>query len=95
MKKETKEEEIEEIELGEREEDPYTEEGREVALDDDSLTDVDEAFMKGYDGDNFMAKCATCGKILEEDFIEEEFDDTTYCFCSEECANKFEKKRKK
>tara|TARA_Y100000034_G_C6868567_1_gene396151 strand:+ start:676 stop:867 length:192 start_codon:yes stop_codon:yes gene_type:complete len=45
----TKEQVEEEIELGEKEEDPYTEEGREVAVEDDSLTDAEEGFMQGYE----------------------------------------------
>ena len=90
----TKEKEIEDIELGKKEESPYTESGREVELDDDSLTDVDEGFMKGYEKDGTVAKCATCGKILGKDIVEREFDGTIYRFCSGTCADKFEKKRK-
>lgn len=95
MPRKTKEELEEEVELGEREEDPYTEEGRGSAIDDDSLTDVDEGFMKGYEEDSLMTKCVNCGAILEEDIIEEEFDGDVYRFCSEDCATEFERKRKK
>ena len=47
-KKKTKERIEEEIESGDREEDIYTEEGAEVAEDDDSITNEEEGFMKGY-----------------------------------------------
>ena len=47
-KRKTKEEVEEEIESGDKEEDIYTDEGAEVAEDDDSITDEEEGFMKGY-----------------------------------------------
>jgi len=47
-KKKTKERIEEEIESGDKEEDIYTEEGAEVAEDDDSITNEEEGFMKGY-----------------------------------------------
>ena len=50
--------------------------------------------MKGYEKDGTSAKCATCGKILEENIVEKEVEGTIYRFCSEKCASDFEKKRK-
>ena len=47
-KKKTREAIEEEMELGDKEEDIYTEEGAEVAEEDDSLTNDEEGFMKGY-----------------------------------------------
>ena len=91
--KKTKEELEQEIELGEKEEDPYTKEGRHAAVEDDSLTDSDEGFMAGYEQGEDSTKCATCKKILEDDFIEEEFEEETLRFCSENCAEKYEKKQ--
>ena len=61
-----------EIETGDRDEDIYTKEGREVAEDEDIITNEEEGFMEGYEEDDRAAKCAKCRKILEEDFIEEE-----------------------
>ncbi|MBI2507862.1 hypothetical protein HYV89_02810 [Candidatus Woesearchaeota archaeon] len=80
-----------EIEAGDRDEDIYTEEGREVAEDEDVITDAEEGFMEGYEEDERAAKCAKCKKILEEDFIEEEIDDEEYRFCSRRCAETFKK----
>ena len=86
-------EELEEdMEQGELEEDLYTPEGRETAEEEDEITDVEEGFMEGYDEDEKAAKCANCKKILEEDFIEEEFHGELLKFCSDYCARQYEKK---
>ncbi len=78
------------------EEDIYSEEGREELIEDeDEITEVDEGFMKGYEEGAKMAVCSYCHKVLREDIVEEDFDDETYRFCSEECASKFEMKRLK
>lgn len=91
--KKTKEKIEEEIESGDKEEDIYTEEGREVAEDDDTITNEEEGFMKGYDEGDRAVKCANCKKILEEDFIEEEVDGESYHFCSERCAERFKRRK--
>lgn len=90
----TKEELEDEIEEGDREEDIYTEEGREAAEEDDTITDSDEGFMEGYEEGDSAVKCANCGVVLEEDFIEREIDGEDYRFCSEECAETFKKPQK-
>ncbi len=84
-----------EIETGDREEDIYTEEGRDVAEDEDVITDVEEGFMEGYEEGSRAAKCAKCKIILEEDFIEEEINGEVYRFCSERCAETFKKPKKR
>ena len=94
MPKETKEEEVEDIEIGEKEESPYSEPGREAALEEDSLTDADEGFMQGYESGGSAATCASCGKILEDDFVEKEIDGKIYRFCCDKCASDFEKSLK-
>ena len=48
MAKKSRERIEEEMETGDKEEDIYTEEGAEVAEDDDSITNEEEGFMKGY-----------------------------------------------
>ncbi|MBS3157515.1 hypothetical protein J4442_05090 [Candidatus Woesearchaeota archaeon] len=85
----TKEQLERDIELGEKDEDIYTGEGREVAEDEDEISDVEEGFMEGYEEDENAAKCAKCRKILGEDFIEEEIDGEMLRFCSEKCALKY------
>ena len=78
----------------ENEEDVYTPEGREAAMEDGSLTGEDEGFMQGYEQDENAVKCANCKKILEDDFIEEEVNEEQLRFCSDECAREYEKKQK-
>jgi len=85
----TKEQVEMDIELGEREEDIYTEEGREVAVDDDTLTDAEEGFMEGYEEEENAAKCATCHMVLDQHFVEKNIDGKHYRFCSEACAETF------
>ncbi len=85
----TKEQIEKDIEIGDKDEDIYTDEGREVAEDEDEISDVEEGFMEGYEEDEKAAKCAYCKKILGDDFIEEEIDGEMLRFCSERCANKY------
>lgn len=56
MAKKSRERIEEEMELGDKEEDIYTEEGAEVAEDDDSITNDEEGFMKGYNESETMSK---------------------------------------
>lgn len=53
--------------------------------------------MKGYEEEDKLSECQECAKVLKEneDIIETEFEDEIYNFCSEECAEKFERKHKK
>jgi hypothetical protein len=80
-----------EIKEGNKDEDIYTEEGREAAEDDDAITNVDEGFMEGYESGEKAAKCAKCNKVLEDDLVEKEIDGEDYRFCSEQCAETFKK----
>lgn len=76
-------------------EDVYTEEGLEEEVEDDEIRDSEEGFIEGYEG-NEDVNCANCGKVLgdEEDVVEEEFDNKIRRFCSNRCAENFEKKKK-
>jgi flagellar biosynthesis/type III secretory pathway protein FliH len=80
--------------IEENKKDIYTEEGREIAEEEDEITNVEEGFMEGYEEGESAAKCSTCKKILEDDFIEEDFKEGSLKFCSEECATKYEKYNK-
>lgn len=77
------------------EEDIYSDSGPEDLLDEeDEIDDIDEAFMKGYNADEKVIRCANCRKILEpEQAVEESFDEETLRFCSTDCANQYEEKR--
>jgi len=75
-------------------EDIYSTTGREDLInEEDEITDVDEGFMKGYEEGEKMAVCSQCGKLLEDQIVEQEFDDATYRFCSSECATTFAEKK--
>ena len=90
----TEEEKEKEIIEGNKEENIYTDEGREVMTEEDEITDVEEGFMQGYEEGKKSAICQTCGEVLEEDITEIDFEGDTYRFCCEECADKFVKKKK-
>ena len=76
------------------EEDVYTPKGRNELLEDDEITPVEEGFMEGAESYGETGKCANCGKILTGDFIEREINGRVYRFCSEKCAEEFEKRLK-
>lgn len=78
-------------------EDIYEEEGMQEAIDADEIDEVEQGFMQGYYDDDRASKCALCEKVLKdpEHVIELEIEDETFRFCSEECAEKFQKKYKK
>src|SRR3989338_6714849 len=96
--KKTLEEEKEAIDAGDKEQEVYSEAGLEdLEEHEDEITEVDEGVMKGYIEGAKAAKCVACGIVLkdENDIVELEHNDETYRFCSEKCAEKFEKKWKK
>ena len=75
-------------------EDIYSNTGREELIDEeDEITDVDEGFMKGYEEGEKTTVCPNCHKLLEDDVVEQEFDEETYRFCSSDCATAFAEKR--
>ncbi|MDP7141307.1 MAG: hypothetical protein QF506_02995 [Candidatus Woesearchaeota archaeon] len=88
---ETKEEVKEDMETGEKEEDVYTEEGREKLIEDDEINPKEEGFMEGAEGLGQNAKCRKCGKILKDEFVEKEFDGDICRFCSDKCVEEYEK----
>ncbi|MBD3309703.1 hypothetical protein GF351_00635 [Candidatus Woesearchaeota archaeon] len=79
-----------EMEEGEKEEDVYSEEGREKLVEDDEIEPAEEGFMEGAEEKGEMAKCENCGKILDTDdkssIVERELDGEKHWFCSEKCA---------
>jgi len=87
---ETKDEIEEEMNLLEKDEEVYSEEGREKLLEDDEISAEEEAFMQGAEGKGHSGTCAQCGKVLEQDnkehIIEKEIDGEKVLFCSDECA---------
>ena len=68
-----------------------SEEGREELEEDDEISPDEEGFMKGYEEGVKMAKCAKCGKVLGQKFMEKEIKNEIYRFCSDKCAERFKK----
>ena len=76
------------IRVGDREENVYTEEGREELLEDDEISPAEEGFAEGEE-ENEEPMCARCEKIIsdrESGVIEREVKGKLYLFCSEKCA---------
>ncbi len=79
-------------------EDIYTEEGRELAEEDDEISAEEAGFMEGYEEGEKLAKCKTCHKAISDDpdeVIEEEYNNKIYRFCSQRCADVFNRKHNK
>ncbi len=72
-----------------KEEDLYEEEERDKLEEDDEISPEEEGFMKGYEEGKKMSRCAKCGKVLLEDFVEREVRDEICRFCSDSCAEKY------
>jgi len=89
-------EEIEEdMDMGEKEEDPYTPEGREKMEDEDEIDNVEEGFMEGASGGGQLAKDALTGEPLmgPEEIVELEIEGKVYRFVNSENAEEFRKKK--
>lgn len=82
---------------GEKDEDIYEEEGREVQVDEDEIEPWEEGFMEGAAGPGQLGKDALTGEPLRdvEDVVEAEIGGKTYRFASEENARKFREKKEK
>ena len=83
-----------EMEVGELDEDVYTEEGREKLVEGDEISVAEEGFMEGAEGLGQKAKCVNCGAALlnEEQVVEEEIDDVVKWFCCSDCVDTYKKK---
>ena len=84
-------------EIGKKEGNVYTQEGREELLENDEISATEERFMEGAEGGGQDAKCALCGAVLGdmESTYERDFDGDIYYFCSEEHAMKYAGEHKK
>ena len=70
----------------------YDEGFREELEESDEINEAEEGFMKGYEEEELIAKCANCKRIIDANYTEEEINDKKYKFCSEKCAERFMKK---
>ncbi len=75
--------------------DVYSEETRNELVEDDELTPEESGFLEGYNNDTKRVVCAECKRIIidPDDAIEAEINNETYLFCSEECYEKFKKRK--
>ncbi len=98
--KETIEEEKIEIDEGKKDEDVYSEGGREEMQENDEISPEEEGFSEGAEGDEqkgIEGDCPTCGEPLgdrEENVVEREINGVKMKFCCEECAKEYESKVK-
>ena len=93
----TSEAKKEEMEHGEREEDPLTKEGREKLVEDGEMEPWEAGFAEGASDEGQHAKDALTGEPLMdvEDVVEAEIEGKMYRFTSEENAQKFREKKEK
>lgn len=66
----------------------------EEEYEEETFDEGEEGFMKGYEGEGNPVYCDKCHKLLDRDFIEKEYKGETYTFCSEECADEFDRKKR-
>ncbi|MBT4334826.1 hypothetical protein HOD61_03380 [archaeon] len=78
----------------EKEQNLYGGKARESLEENDEINEAEEGFMKGYDEETNPSECANCHDLLEDDEVHEVIiSGTEYRFCSETCAEKFERKK--
>jgi len=91
----TEEQISEEMEHGEKNEDVYSEEGREKLVEDGEISPEEEGFMEGANDAGQLGKDALTGEPLMdvEDVVETEIDGKMYRFVNAENARKFREKK--
>ena len=81
-----------EMKEGKKEENVYSEEGREKLAEDDEIDPSEEGFMEGAEGRGQKTSCAECGKLIAEDdenIIEKEVNGEIKVFCCSEHAENY------
>jgi hypothetical protein len=91
----TEEQISEEMEHGDRDEDPSTEEGREKLVEDGEMEPWEAGFAQGASEEGQLGKDALTGESLldVEDVVETEIDGKMYRFINAENARKFRGKK--
>ncbi len=91
----TEEQISEEMEHGEKNEDVYSEEGREKLVEDGEISPEEEGFMEGANASGQLGKDALTGEPLMdvEDVVEAEIDGRLYRFVNAENAQKFRERK--
>ena len=76
---------------GKREGDVYTKEGREDLVENDELEPWEEGYIEGTKGNEGLL-CKTCKKPILDFPIERQCNHDICWFCSDRCADVYEKK---
>lgn len=80
-----------EMDEGMREEDVYTEEGREDLTESDEIELWEEGYVEGVKGKKTLI-CRNCKRVIVGAPIEKEIEHKIYWFCSDRCAENFKKR---
>ena len=90
-KPESSDEVKEDMEEGEKDEDVYSEEGREKLEEDSEISPTEAGFMEGAEHTGEQGMCAHCRKVLDQEkdtIVEKEIKGRVLWFCSDDCASK-------
>lgn len=90
LPEETEEKEKLDMDLGEKDEEVYSDGGREKLVEDGEIAGWEQGFMEGAEGKGSHSKCAHCHELLLQDpahIIEKEIEGKITLFCSNECAD--------
>ncbi|MFC1741384.1 hypothetical protein ACFL3V_02525 [Nanoarchaeota archaeon] len=92
---ESKDELKKEMDVGKKDEEVYTEAGREKLVEDGEMSPEEAGFMEGAEDDGEQGKCQNCGAAMldAENTFETKIEGKTYWFCSEHCLEKFKEKK--
>jgi len=94
--KETKDDLRGDMDLGEKDEEVYSEVGREKLQEDDEISPTEEGFMEGAEDKGELGTCGSCGKPISQDseeVVETKVDGEIVWYCNEECAEKGRNKK--
>jgi len=74
-------------------EDIYNKEDAEEQLAEDEITPAEAGFMEGHENSE-EGICSTCGKQIDlEKIVEKEVNGKMFTFCSDKCADYFERRK--
>ncbi len=74
-------------------EDIYNKEDAKEQLAEDEITPAEAGFMEGYENSE-EGICSTCGKSIDpEKTVEKEVNGKMFTFCSDKCADYFERRK--
>ncbi len=89
MSSEDEEVEKEKIDIGDKEENVYSDSARKELVDSGGISAREEGFMEGYNEEKAEEECDTCENIITEKKIVKEIDGERHTFCSQKCADEY------